>query len=354
MEEKVTVIVAIYNGEKYIKRCVNSIIKQTYKYLEILLINDGSTDDSLNIMKEYQLKDDRIILINKQNTGVSDTRNIGIDKATGKYMVFIDVDDWIENEMIEKMINIHNSKNVDVIRCNYYINYDTGFQEKNIYNKLMTNKCIEKKEITEKVIPQIVSGNLPGFVWVLFIPTEIVRNIGKFNSNLAMMEDTIFTIELLTSIKSIYILDDCLYHYNIVLNSASHSVNNCMRNFKDILLVNKIEKKYLISKNIANDEIIKLCDTSHAIMIEEICYKLYFELTNDKFEKRIDEILNQDNVLKILENSYLNNLKFHVKISLILLKNKDVKKMKIFFKIRKFFSKIKSKLTNKKYFNESE
>ena len=94
--DKISIIVPIYNCEKYLKRCLESIINQTYNNLEIILLNDGSSDNSLKIIKEYKKKDNRIIVIDKKNTGVSDTRNIGIQKASGKYICFCDSDDVLE------------------------------------------------------------------------------------------------------------------------------------------------------------------------------------------------------------------------------------------------------------------
>ena len=106
MEELVSIILPIYNAEKYLERCLESIITQTYANIEIILINDGSTDNSINIIKEYAIKDSRIIIIDKENEGVSVARNIGILKARGKYICFVDADDYIrekhdrENEML--------------------------------------------------------------------------------------------------------------------------------------------------------------------------------------------------------------------------------------------------------------
>ena len=101
--DKISIIVPVYNAQKYLKKCIDSIINQTYKNIEILLINDGSKDKSLKICKEYEKKDSRIIVIDKQNKGVSNTRNVGIKKSTGDYIVFIDSDDCFELDAIETM-----------------------------------------------------------------------------------------------------------------------------------------------------------------------------------------------------------------------------------------------------------
>jgi len=121
MNELISIIVPIYNVEIYLEKCLNSIINQTYKNIEILLINDGSSDNSLRICKKYQKKDKRIVLINKKNGGLSSARNAGIDKASGNYLLFIDSDDYIEIDMIEKLYNNIKSNNADISICNFFI-----------------------------------------------------------------------------------------------------------------------------------------------------------------------------------------------------------------------------------------
>ena len=111
MTEKVSVIVPVYNVEKYLRQCLDSILQQTYQNLEILIINDGSTDGSDAICREYLEKDERISYFAKENTGISDTRNVGIRQATGEYVTFVDSDDWIEKtyieELYDKLITYH-------------------------------------------------------------------------------------------------------------------------------------------------------------------------------------------------------------------------------------------------------
>ena len=112
MEELISVIVPIYNAEKYLKRCIESIISQTYKNMEIILINDGSKDNSKKICNEFLKKDCRIKLINKENEGVSAARNYGINAAIGKYISFVDADDWLEKNLLLEMYNKLKEKDI--------------------------------------------------------------------------------------------------------------------------------------------------------------------------------------------------------------------------------------------------
>lgn len=141
----ISVIIPVYNGEKYIKRCINSLINQTYKNIEIIIINDGSKDNSINIIKEISEKDKRIIIIDKENQGVSIARNAGIEKASGDYIMFVDVDDWVKTNMIEQMYKVIKKENVDIVKCNSINEFNNKATENKISNSLV-NKVLKKEE----------------------------------------------------------------------------------------------------------------------------------------------------------------------------------------------------------------
>ena len=126
MNKLVSIIVTIYNVEQFLDRCIDSVVKQTYKNLEIILVNDGSTDSSLEICKRWKNKDKRIILVNKKNGGLSDARNSGIDKSNGEFLYFLDSDDFIENNTIELMMKKMAEHNSEIVISNRYHYYDNG------------------------------------------------------------------------------------------------------------------------------------------------------------------------------------------------------------------------------------
>ncbi|MEG2684867.1 MAG: glycosyltransferase, partial [Erysipelotrichaceae bacterium] len=127
---KVSVIVPVYNTSKYLNKCLDSILNQTLKDLEIIIINDGSTDISPSIIETYN--DPRIIFINQPNSGISITRNNGIKKATSNYIMFIDSDDWIELTMIEELYNNAITNNSDIVVCDFYEYYEDTKLKKEI------------------------------------------------------------------------------------------------------------------------------------------------------------------------------------------------------------------------------
>ena len=139
---KVSVIVPVYTTETYLEKWLDSIINQDFNDYEIIIINDGSTDDSNKIINKYVEKYSNIKAFNKQNGGLSSARNLGIEKANGKYLMFVDSDDYIEPNMCEIMINTIKKYNVDIVRCNYrFIN--NKIVEDNI-NSISCNKILKK------------------------------------------------------------------------------------------------------------------------------------------------------------------------------------------------------------------
>ena len=135
MNKKVSILVAVYNVEKYLRRCLDSLISQTYQNIEIILVDDCSTDNSLSICYEYAKKYKRVTVVKKQeNTGLSDVRNIGIEHSTGDYIMFIDSDDYVCENFVEEMVKAIEEKNVDVVRCKELIQKEDGnFQAEDLH-----------------------------------------------------------------------------------------------------------------------------------------------------------------------------------------------------------------------------
>lgn len=199
----VSIIVPIYNVEKYLPKCIESIINQTLTNIEIILVNDGSTDSSGKIADEYAKKDERIIVIHKENRGQGSARNVGIDIAKGEYIGFVDSDDWIDEEMYEKLYTNAKEYNSDVCVCNRNV-YDE-------YSNIITSINVQQELIDN------VNGNLLDYVVnkLLFKHTVVVYNkIYKTNiiKNESIRfkevrevgsEDALFNCQLLFHIKRI-------------------------------------------------------------------------------------------------------------------------------------------------------
>ena len=117
---KVSIIIPIYNVEQYLRECLDSVINQTLKNIEIICVNDGSKDNSLEILQEYEKKDKRIIIIDKKNSGYGHSMNVGINKATGEYIGIVEPDDYVKTNMFEKLYNKANELNLDFIKSDFY------------------------------------------------------------------------------------------------------------------------------------------------------------------------------------------------------------------------------------------
>ena len=174
MEDLISVIIPVYNVEKYIKRCLDSVIKQTYSKLEIILVDDGSTDNSGEICDEYAKKDERVIVIHKTNGGLSDARNKGIEKAKGKYIGFVDSDDWISENMYEALYNNAVKYGADISCCDFIRTRDDN---EKIDRKKFDNKInIYNLDEYMKIFFKIGTQQCVYYAWNKLYKREIIQN----------------------------------------------------------------------------------------------------------------------------------------------------------------------------------
>lgn len=218
----VTIVLPIYNVEKYLERCINSVVNQTYKNLEIILVNDGSTDRSPELCEKWVNKDKRIIVIHKENSGAGLARNTGIENAHGEYIYFFDSDDYIDLYTIEKLYNLAKQTQADLVLFGSY-----KVNEKNkIIKKLIptTPRTIyEGNEIQSILLPEIlaadpitkISANLSISAWSCFYSTEVIKKTKwKFVSEREYISEDLYSLLLLyKDIKKIAILKEGLYYY---------------------------------------------------------------------------------------------------------------------------------------------
>lgn len=217
-EPKISVIIPVYNVEKYLQKCLDSVINQTYKNLEIICINDGSPDNSGKILDEYAKKDSRIIVIHQENAGVSAARNRGLEIATGEYIAFVDSDDWLKPECYELALNVlENDKEVDLVGYNADIinsRNDTN-QDLQRNKNWFTLPFVGKFELSQKIAIRMC-----GACWIYLFKASIIKNNKLKFSNYKFSEDFLFIFEYFAFVKNIYFLDKNLYNYNLAPYSA--------------------------------------------------------------------------------------------------------------------------------------
>lgn len=218
---KVSVIVPVYNVEKYINKCLKSLVNQTLKDIEIIVVNDGSPDNSQKIIDEYAKKYKNIKSYIKENGGVSDARNFGIEKSSGEYIAFVDGDDFVLNDMYEKMYEKAKSNNFDIVVCDLNYIYEDDNSEMKVSSGF-------DKDTTD--IKKAIINNYP-VVWNKIIKREIFNNI-KFKKGV-WFEDVEFLYRMFPLIKSIGVVKEAFNQYIQRKGSITKSVDKRIYNYID-------------------------------------------------------------------------------------------------------------------------
>lgn len=210
----ISVIIPAYNIDGYLPRCLDSVLKQTYSNLEVIVISDGSTDGTNDIIKMYAEKDKRVVPVFKENSGVSDTRNKGLDIANGDYIGFVDGDDYIESDMYEKLIKNALEYNADISHCGYQMVFPNHIDY--YYN---TRKKVLQNH--EQGLFDIISGEYvePG-IWNKIYRSELIEDI-RFEKNLREKEDLLFNVFAFNKSKISIYEDIVPYKYILRKGSAS-------------------------------------------------------------------------------------------------------------------------------------
>ncbi len=222
---KVSVIVPIYNASRTVKRCVESILNQTYADFELLLIDDGSNDGSLEICQMYT--DARIKLYTHANRGVSYSRNFGLAQARGEYITFCDADDYYTEDRLEKTVRAAVDTGADIVICGHYTVYPKGISEECKKRSGFVNQAY----IFESMIKNHQIG---GFCWNKLFRTETVKNLA-FPTSLTHHEDTYFFVGALKNARSIYSYAECLYYYcNTADYSATKDLNRIIKDHQSV------------------------------------------------------------------------------------------------------------------------
>ena len=244
MKSDISIIVPIYNAEKFINKCVDSLLNQTKKELEIILINDGSTDNTEKLLKLY--KDKRIKLFSNPNQGIGKTRNFGISKATSKYIMFCDSDDYYEPNMCELMYKEIEENDLDLVICDFYKEYDNGKIEPERIPTFAYTTLAEKPSLIRTV-------NLAP--WNKIYKKELLtKNNIYFEENLKY-EDTPFVAKALDCAKKIGKIDKCLNHY--IIHEQSETTVRDKRCF-DIIKIIDIIRTYFKDKKYIKEDLDKL------------------------------------------------------------------------------------------------
>jgi glycosyltransferase involved in cell wall biosynthesis len=278
-EELISVIIPIYNLELYIDSCLESVVNQTYKNIEIIIVNDGSSDNSEKIIRKWCEKDSRIKLINQENSGVSVARNTALDSASGKYITFVDGDDWLAPNCISKLYKSLKDESSDIVKCGYkFYNPITGrYRISNVKHHSLYGVLALKEFLSGNGVSSSVCGGL--YKLSLFRKYNI-----RFTPGMSIGEDALITIKLLLKCEKLTLIPEIGYIIRIRNQSASRSKILISQEFDQLnntKLLRKIENRYrdayilrsmtsLLLKNAFN-----LTKNDYSILYEQLGYAKY-------------------------------------------------------------------------------
>lgn len=238
---KISIIIPIYNVQKYLSECLDSLLEQTYTEWEALLVDDGSTDDSGKICEKYALKDSRFRVIHKKNGGAASAKNVGLDQIEGEYVGFIDSDDYVERTWLEKVMKVIINRNADIVEFNFDKVFRTGSKEENCY-------LYKEKEFTaEQYLAQYLTNWSSSLFWNKIVSASLVKKI-RFRKERRCIDDEFFTYKVISDAHKIVQINDVLYHYRQRASSAVQNKKNQLQKTEDALEVLVERYKWICEK----------------------------------------------------------------------------------------------------------
>lgn len=306
---KISVIVPVYNVEKYLSRCVNSIISQTFSDFELILVDDGSTDSSGKICDEYGKKDGRVKVIHKKNGGLSSARNCGLENAKGKYICFVDSDDWISSDYLKYLYFLIDKYNADVVSANYMLVYD----EKSKFSLQAKIKIINgTSKILQYYMRQDKMHKKNDFpVWIKLYKKELFSDV-KFPIG-KIYEDNITNFKILQKCSCYVKSTKIIYAYF----QRPHSITKSKLSKKHLALIDSSKEMLNLAGN--NKKLIKLCKRKIAMSYFSLL-AMYVRFGTDLPEEIIFKLANE---YKKIKKDYLKtekSMKIHF-ISLLMCRN---------------------------------
>lgn len=334
---KFSIVIPIYNSEKYLEKCINSIINQTYDNYEILLINDGSTDESDLICKKFVNDFANVKYYFKENTGVSDTRNFGLEKSSGDFITFIDSDDWIDNNTLKEINDIiKNDPEIEIVQSNLKI-----FNDSNQIDmfKLKKNILVESGTIKDELINTIIAinygkseifGNCRCAGGKFYKRKLLMENNIRFPYGIKSFEDGIMNLKAYMNASKIKILAKSFYFYRQHSDSTTHSYANNQYE-QNTIIIEEIEK--IIGNNKLYNDVFKYCKME--LFNGIVRSKLMLANNYKKVKKELNIILHNDIFFNFINNIEFKKLNRRDKIFYILEKYNLYYFLYIFYKFKK-------------------
>lgn len=319
--KKVSVIIPVYNAESTIEKCLKSIIQQSYTNLEIIVINDGSTDSSLKILTHFASSDPRIIIIDKDNEGASAARNSGLKAATGDYVQFVDSDDYLHINMISSLVENIISNSSDISICGY-------IECSN--NNIVEHRGIDYLGKVDNILDYLFDNILLFSLWNKLYIREKINHY--FINNIALGEDILFNLDYLKNCNRISVIPSPLYFYVLSNTSGLHIQYHETDHETDKMIYAKLNE--LIEDDTNIKERIFIDSTQRTI--QRMIFSSQMDIKHIK--EKIRKILNENEVIESLNKVHFND-KQH-RIFRYLFKSKNISLIIFLFKIKQIILKI--------------
>lgn len=333
----VSVVVPVYNGQKTIERCVDSILNQTFRDFELIIINDGSTDNTENILRRYIKSDERLILITQENKGVSAARNAGMNQAIGKWITFVDADDYLEENCFEAVLSSGDINKYDLVFWNYYRVKPFGREAPIVFQQPKGKYSV--KELLPYVFDNKGRQGLSSVYCRLFQRELILKNKLLFQEEVVSSEDRIFMIDYLTHSEQCLGVEKFLYNRTLNIDSVMHRWHKDAK--EEYLLSAKLLKERLLRYGIWN-----ICQKSFYIWILQDSITLYLETyichpqnTDDK-KKRKKELyafIDEEIISEALKQIKFHDLPTKSKVKFITVKHKWIGILDRWYRNKKYF-----------------
>jgi len=283
---KVSVIVPVYNVEKYLRKCLDSILIQTFTEFELILIDDGSTDSCSTICDKYASEDGRVHVIHKNNGGVSDARNSGIEKACGEYIAFVDSDDYCDKSWLEGLVQAEQESTADLILSGYVAKNENGETIKKTERMTGEWNLSDEKQIIDYLIHNVLHNGNGWEVWSCLFRTSVIRehNIEFCTSCQNFAEDLGFMLEYLLYCKKVRAIADCNYNY------VQHS-GSMMSNSREVIKLDSLNEVAIhFGARYLNEIQAKANKEKYAILYYLIMWNQYqkMQLFGDKCREALD------------------------------------------------------------------
>lgn len=343
---EVSVVVPIYNAGKKLEKCIKSILNQTFTNFELILVNDGSTDNSINICKKYELKDNRVRVIDKKNEGSIATRNRGVMEASGDYIMFVDADDYIATTAIEKLYIDAKDKNLDIIVCNTYKVLGDRAIIKQINNShyFKNDKIYEGNDIKDKLAEAYLHGHpFPASIHSKLYKRELLLSSGKYLDRIKFLgDDMYYNLEMFLKAQKVKVIREPLYYYR----TGGFTSRYMPHHFYDIVNGYEIQKEVIEEYYI--DTKVERYKGISIMLLNSLRTSLYNVINSNLKEKEIKELIQEyvDNSSIIEASKDEGSIEYFDKEYLDAILNKNIDYLYELGKAVKKKQKFKSTLIN--------